>query len=383
MRIAVDAMGLPAFGGAKSSALGWLAALGRYDRANQYVAFVSRAEECLSCFQNIEQRVVPVQNRFAARIWAQIQLPRLLARERADVLHSMKNLSTFGAPCPVLVTVNDLSHVLLRNLPRRSGTEYQYPWIDNLYWRWIQPQLLRRAARVIAISENTKRDLLRFYRLDAGRVSVIYPSCDERFRRPCLPDQLERIRLKFSLPQSLLLYVGGLGVHKNVITLVRAFARIADQVPHGLVLVGGAHHTSSDHGVAQEIAALGLEGRVWLLGSIPAEDLPSLYHLADLFLLASLNEGFGLVLLEAMACGTPIVAARSGSVPEVLADCGLLVDNPLETQGFAQAIVSLLADPDRLLDMRAKGLQRSRDFTWQNTAERTMAAYREVVNADA
>lgn len=371
MRIAIDALGLPPFGGAKASALGWLAALGRYGRENHYLVFLSRPEEVLSPFPNIEQRVIQMHNRFAVRIWAQLRLPRLLAREKVDLLHSMKNLSVFGVPCPTIITINDLSHVILRDL---------YPWADGLYWQTIQPRILRRATQIIAISENTKRDLARFYGLEANKIVTIYPSCDDRFRQPCEPKELERVRAKHDLPESLLLYVGGLGVHKNVTTLVRAFARIADEIPHGLVLVGGAHHTTSDRGLAQEVAALGLADRVWILGSVPEEDLPPLYHLADLFLLASLNEGFGLVLLEAMACGTPVLAARSGSVPEVVGNAGWLVDNPLDAEEFATAIVALLADRDMLAEMSARGLERSRIFTWEQTAKRTLTLYREMAN---
>jgi len=371
LRVAIDALGLPPFGGAKASALGWLAALGRYDRGNHYLVFLSCPEEALLPFPNIEQRVIPMHNRLAVRIWAQIQLPRLLAREKADLLHSVKNLSVFGAPCPTIITINDLSHVILRDL---------YPWIDGLYWRMIQPQILRRAARIIAISENTKHDLVRFYGLEANKIVTIYPSCDDRFRQPCESEEMERVRAKYDLPESLLLYVGGLGVHKNVIALVQAFARVAGEMPHGLVLVGGAHHTTSDRDLAQMVTALGVADRVWMLGSVPAQDLPPLYHLADLFLLASLNEGFGLVLLEAMACGTPVLVARSGSVLEVVGDAGWLLDDPLDVEGFATAIVTLLANHDMLAEMSTRGLERSRIFTWEQAAERTLALHREVAD---
>ncbi len=372
MRIAIDALGLPPFGGARTSALGWLAALGRYDQENHYMLFVSsHAEEALMPFPNMEQRIIPLQNRFTARIAAQLLLPRLLAEDKADLLHSMKNLGVVGAPCPTIVTVNDLSHVVLRRL---------YPWADGIYWQFIQPRILRRARRVIAISENTRHDLMRWYGMEANRVVTLYPSCDERFRQPCTPEEQQRVREKYGLPQSLLLYVGGLGVHKNVGTLVQAFGRIAGEIPHGLVLVGGAHHTTSDRTLEEEVAALGLAERVWMLGSVPAEDLTPLYQLADLFVFASLNEGFGLVLLEAMACGTPVLAARTGSVEEVVGDCGRLVDDPLDVEGFAAAIVTLLGDRDGRMEMSAKGLERSRMFTWEETAKHTLALYREVVD---
>lgn len=371
MRIAIDALGLPPFGGARISALGWLSALGTYDQDNHYVVYTSRPEEVLAGFKNIQQRVVPIRNRFAVRIWAQIYLPHLLAHERVSVLHSVKNLSILGAPCPTVVTVNDLSHLVLRHL---------YPWIDGFYWRVVQPYILRNATRVIAISENTKRDLIRFYGLEAEKIVTIYPACDNRFWQCCSQDSLNEVRDRYRLPDSYILYVGGLAIHKNLRTLVRAFAYIADKVPHGLVIVGGAHHTTSDRGLKAEAATLGVKGRVRMLGSIPADDLPCLYRLADLFVSLSLNEGFGLALLEALACGTPILAARRGSIPEVIGEAGVLVDDPMDVEAIAIDILQLLSDRRRLAEMRRRGIARARTFSWEKTATETINLYNEVVS---
>jgi glycosyltransferase involved in cell wall biosynthesis len=145
-----------------------------------------------------------------------------------------------------------------------------------------------------------------------------------------------------------------------------------------LVVVGGAHHTTSDHDLAREVAALGLSNRVRMLGSVPQEDLRPIYHLADLLLLASLNEGFGLVLLEAMACGLPVVAARTGSVQEVVGEAATLVDGPRDEAAFAGAIRDLLANQMMRADMRQRGLDRSRLFSWESTGVKTLALYDEI-----
>ncbi|MEM3433549.1 MAG: glycosyltransferase family 1 protein [Candidatus Methanomethyliaceae archaeon] len=369
MRIAIDALGLPTLGGARTSAIGWINALGEHDKENYYVVYLSRHEERLSRFPNIEQRVIPIQNRFAVRFWAQFYLPYLLARERVSLLHCMKNLGIIGAPCPIIITINDLSHVVLREL---------YPWTDRLYWQFIQPSLLHNAKRIIAISESTKSDLIRFYRLSPDKVVTIYPSCDDRFRQRCKPWRLKQIQVKYKLPDSFILYVGSLGVHKNVKTLIRAFAHVARETSHSLVLVRGAHHTTSDRTIEQEVSILGLENRVLMLGPIPEDELPCFYQLADLFVLISLNEGFGLVLLEAMACGTPILAARRGSVPEVVRDAACLLDDPTDPEAVASAILVTLADREKLAEMSIKGLARSRDFTWERTARCTLELYERV-----
>ncbi|MEM4406793.1 MAG: glycosyltransferase, partial [Candidatus Methanomethylicaceae archaeon] len=152
----------------------------------------------------------------------------------------------------------------------------------------------------------------------------------------------------------------------------------ARETSHSLVLVRGAHHTTSDRTIEQEVSILGLEDRVLILGPVPEDELPCFYQLADLFVLISLNEGFGLVLLEAMACGTPILAARTGSVPEVVRDAACLLDNPTDPAAVAAAILMILADREKLAEMSVKGLIRSRDFTWEGTARHTIELYKLV-----
>lgn len=373
MKIIIDALGLPLLGGARTSTIGWIAALAKYDKSNRYVVYLSRPEERLRKFTNIEIRVIPLQNRFAVRLWAQISLPYLVSREHANLLHCMKNLGVVSVPCPVVITINDLSHMLLREL---------YPWIDGLYWQFIQPIILRNAKRIIAISESTKRDLIRFYNLNPDKIVIIYPSCDEQFCQHYESWRLEQIRVKYGLPNSFILYIGSFGVHKNVKTLIRAFAHIAPEVPHSLVLVRGAHHTTSDRTIEREISVFGLENRVLILGPVPDDEIPGFYQLADLFVLVSLNEGFGLVLLEAMACGTPIVAARSGGVPEVVGDAAYLLDNPTDPMAVADAILMVLTDRERRTEMSIKGLTRSRRFTWEQTARSTLELYETVSKSE-
>jgi glycosyltransferase involved in cell wall biosynthesis len=216
--------------------------------------------------------------------------------------------------------------------------------------------------------------------LDDGKIVVIYPSCDPRFSREYGPGALEKVRNRYRLPDAMLVFVGGLGIHKNVATLIRAFARITRDVAHGLVVVGGMHHTSSDPTLSTLAAALGVEGRVWFLGSVPPSDLPPLYRLADLCVSPSLNEGFGLALLEAMASGTPVLASNRGGIPEVVGDAGRLIEDPLDDRALASAILDLLADPETLAQMRERGLEGSRRFNWQQTAQSTLELYGEIVH---
>ncbi len=372
MKVFVDGLGLPIRGGARSSMLGWLAALGRYGAQNSYVVFLSRPEPMLDQFPHVEQRIVPIRDRFVLRIWAQLNLPLILRREKSDLFHAMKNLSVFGLPCRSIITVNDLTHIVLSHL---------FPRIDGVYWRQVQRLMLDRIDHIIAISHNTKWDLIRTYQLPDDKVSVIYPACDEVFHPGHDYYREQLLRAKYSLTNPLLLYVGGLAIHKNLHTLVQAFALISDRIPHTLAIVGGKHHTSSYSGLDKLVNERGLTQRVRFLGTVPDEDLPHLYRMADLFTLPSLNEGFGLALLESMACSTAALASRCSSLPEVGNDAVAWIEEPTNASEWSKALLNLLRDHQRRDQLRVKGLAQAHLFSWRGTAERTLALYQQIVTA--
>ncbi len=374
MKIVVDALGLPRFGGARSSAVGWLAALAAHGPDHRYWIFVSRPEPDLMEFRNLEQLIAPFRNRFLVRIWAQAVVPIFLRRVDADVFHATKNLGIIGVPCPTVITINDLTHVLL--------AQY-YPWIDNVYWKRIQPLILQRAARIIAISESTRQGLIDCYGLDERKVEVIYPSYHMRYRQTASAAERAAVRDRYGLPDSYILYVGGLGLHKNVRVLMDAFGSINDQIPHGLVLVGGGYHTSSDQALLREVISRGRARRIWLLDAVPEEDMPIIYQMADLFVSPSLNEGFGLTLTEAMASGVPVIAGRVSAIPEVLGDAGYLLDDIRDQHALTKALLTLIQSSKQRAILAELGRQRADWFSWKRTAHQTLAVYANVCRETA
>ena len=202
MKVFIDGLGLPVRGGARSSMLGWIASLARYGPGNRYEVFLSRPEPVLDEFPRIRQRIVPIASRFTVRIWAQARLPGLLRREGADLFHAMKALTIFGVPCKSIITINDLTHVVLAGL---------YPRIDGVYWQVVQRAMLRGVDHVIAISENTRRDILKTYGLAGNRVSVIHPSCSGDFQPVRDLDQEALLRSKYGISRPISVVRGRLG----------------------------------------------------------------------------------------------------------------------------------------------------------------------------
>jgi glycosyltransferase involved in cell wall biosynthesis len=239
-----------------------------------------------------------------------------------------------------------------------------------------EERVIGMATAMIAVSQNTRRDLLEEYSIAPERVGVTYEGVSELYHPA--PVEAERLRSKHQLDHYIL-YVGTLQRRKNLVRLVEAYAHLLEQhdIPHKLVLAG-----SKGWGYEEVYAAVersGVADRIKLLGYVPDEDLPGLYSGADLFIYPSLYEGFGLPVLEAMACGTPVAVSSTSSLPEVAGDAGCYFD-PYNVAEIAQAIGHVLTNSDYKDELRQKGLSQVQYFTWRETARQTLSIYRDLIN---
>ena len=294
--------------------------------------------------------------------WA---VPRLLARLRADLYHSPYYLMPYRLGMPTILTVHDLIPLLL---PRQST------WQARLLFRWALSLALRASHRVIAVSGSTAQDLQQYFRVPAERVSVIPEAPDPAFY-PRSPAEVEAVRQKYGLPESFVLYVGSNKPHKNLLRLIEAWSHLTFHISRFTLIIAGVWDPRyPEPRLLTE--RLGLRSVRWL-GPVPEADLPALYSAATLFVFPSLYEGFGLPLLEAMACGVPVVCSNTSSLPEVAGDAALLAD-PTDAPSLAAAIAGLLEDEAQREEMREKGLQQAARFSWDRTAAMTLEMYREV-----
>ncbi|MGB9880388.1 MAG: glycosyltransferase family 4 protein, partial [Anaerolineae bacterium] len=260
-----------------------------------------------------------------------------------------------------VVTVHDLGYLYYPQVYTRWAR-----W----YLRWSTSYNARAAAHLIADSEATKRDLLQHCRTPPDKVTVIYPGYDPSFAPVEDQARLAAVRQRYGIPALYVLYVGTLQPRKNLLGLLDAFAVLAkeDQETH-LVLAGKKGWLYQP--LFAHAEQLGLEERVHFIGYVPQEDLPALISGARVFVLPSFYEGFGLPVLEAMACGTPVICSNVASLPEVAGDAAILVDLH-NTEQLEQAISQVLTDPSLRHDLTEKGLRRVQHFSWQKCAQQTL-----------
>ncbi len=305
-------------------------------------------------------------NRPWARIvWEQTGLVRMARQARLDLLHGTVYANPLLAPCPTVVTVHDLSFVHYPATVRR---------FNRLYLRLVTRLTARRAARVIADSESTRRELLAWLALPAERVVAVPIAADERFM-PAPAAAVEVFRRERGLPPRFMLFVGTLEPRKNLVRLVDAYAACqaqqADAPP--LVIAGGRGWYYDE--IFARVHAHGLQNRVLFPGFVPAAELPWWYRAAEVFVYPSVYEGFGLPVVEAMASGTAVITSNTSSLPEVAGDAAILVD-PYDVEALAGAMAQLSNDPDLRRALSAAGVRQAAKFSWRRCAAETVEVYR-------
>jgi glycosyltransferase involved in cell wall biosynthesis len=235
--------------------------------------------------------------------------------------------------------------------------------------------IMNAADRIITISHTMTETCSKATDIPASKFRTIYHGVGQEFRIIKDEEKLARIKQRYNLPDKFILFVGGIYPQKNFRTLVEAFHLIAGEVPHHLIVAGNTRWKYQDD--LALIAERKLEKRIRLLGWVPPEDIPALYNMADCFVYPGLIEMFGLCLIEAMACGCPVIASASGALPEIGQDAPLYVD-PKSPGDMQQTMLRLIAQPEVRQQCVDRGLERARDFSWEKCAVKTLQVFHEL-----
>lgn len=332
----------------------------------QFTAFVHAPTLRLPGIQ-LQQTLWPVQQPLVRILWEQVRLPQALEQQKADVVHGLVNVLPLATKVPSIVTVHDLSFLRMPDKFQRAK-------------RWYLTQLCRasvtKARHVIAVSRQTADDLSDFWGIDARKISVIYNGVGAEFT-PAPAAAVEAFRKQHRLPARFFLYLGTLEPRKNLPLLIRAFARwraaaAADQQAVKLVIAGGKGWFYEQ--IFTLVTELQLTDVVLFPGFVPAAELPYWYRAAELFVYPSLFEGFGLPILEAMACGVPVICSDANSLVEV-AGASALTFPANEEAALAGLFQRVASDAALRQALSQAGRARAQRFSWQQTARETYELY--------
>jgi len=376
-RIGIDAR---LFGTAQAAGIGTyteelVGNLLKTDPINQYTVFVTPATSAVFPFYapNLTKVSVPYPHYTVAE---QLFYPRVLSQAKLDLVHYTNfNTPVFFRSTKNVVTIHDLT------LWFYPGRKHKSPFKKWVY-RYIIAKSCQNADRIIAVSEGTKQDIVKYLKIDPAKIDVIYEGVAPRLRYQTDPKKIEMIKSKYNISAPFFLYVGQWRNHKNLVRLIRAFAifRRRYNLEHQLVIVGKQDPLAPE--IPATIKQLGLQDTVITTGYIADSDLSDFYVSAEAFVFPSLYEGFGLPPLEAMSHGTPVISSNASVMPEVLGDAALFFD-PLNLEDIASKLYQFATSYKLRQELKDKGIAQARKYSFGRMAREVLATYQKVLNGSS
>lgn len=306
-------------------------------------------------------------------IWTFWSMPKYLRVIEPDILHVQYTTPQWFSPklknTKIVTTIHDVAY---KQNPK---------WItrkDRMLWNWFLPKSLKRADVIIAVSQNTKQDIIKYFHIPEQKIHVVYNGIEERYKKITDEKALQNVRQKYKLPKQFILYLGTLQPRKNIPTLIKAYDTFKQQTnTHVALVIGGKRYGHNyDPAIDSAISSVKYSKDIHFPGYIDEEDKPTLYTLANLFVWPSLYEGFGLPPLEAKACGTPVLVSNTSSHPEIIKNKNELFEPTIET---------LISKLTRYYQSTPSNIPSPHvpTFSWHKAAQETMKIYQAITTQDS
>ena len=372
MRIAIDARMGHTRVGMGVYVRGLLFGLSKIDKENDYYIIINK---------NKKEDFVPIQDNFhkiyisitysdylKRDFWEQVYLPLKLRKAKIDVYHGPNYVLPFLSRTGMVLTIYDMISF--------ASSEWYKP-ISRFRVQRLMKLSAKKANKIIAGSENTKQDIIKILKLPCDKIKVIYIGIDDIYRPIADKYKLDNIKNKYKIDSKFILHVGSLQARKNIPRLIEAYSKLPMELLAKYQLVIAGKRSWKVEEILAKVKQLGLNDKVVFTGFVDDNDLPLLMNAANLLVFPSLYEGFGIPPLEAMACGTPVVASNTSSIPEVVGDAALLFD-PYNIKEMTKAINRALTDVKLRNKLRKRGFERIKQFSWEKAARETLQVYKEV-----
>lgn len=379
MRIGIEAQRLfrPHKHGMDVVALQLIRALQQIQSPHEYFVFVrpDTDRKCLSPSPNVTIVEINAPN---YALWEQWYLPKKARELRLDLLHCTANTAPLFCDIPLILTLHDV--IFMEKLATKSSaTAYQR--YGNLYRRWIVPQIAKQAAHIVTVSHYEKGQIEARFPHISHKTSVVYNGISSFFKQIAPPTQNALVRQRYRLPDSYLFFLGNTDPKKNLNNVLCAFEEVLLMHPYLTLVIADLPETLLDKHLRM-LRLTAIKKHIQCIGYVPSFLLPAIYEQAALFLYPSLRESFGLPILEAMACGTPVVTSAAAAMPEIAGDAAVFVC-PSSHKSIAKGIIEAIEDEELRAIKIAKGYQRVAHFSWETTAQQVQQLYEQIHGLEA
>jgi glycosyltransferase involved in cell wall biosynthesis len=381
MRIGIEAQRLfrPHKHGMDRVALELIKKLQVIDKDNEYFIFVKPDQDTSAISETSNFNIVEISGG-PYPYWEQIKLPLIASAYKCDILHCTSNTAPLYVKSPLVTTLHDIIYMEESVLKQITSKASWYQKIGNIYRRIIVNGVVKKSHCLITVSDFEKKNITGFFNEKTIKnIKTIHNGVSDHFLKSPDVIELNKVKTKHNLPDQYMLHIANKDPRKNTKNVLKAFKGFLNttNVDYKLVLLG---YNEKDLLTAlSEINAKNLIDKVVLLGYVSDQDLPAIYRLSQLFLFPSLREGFGIPIIEAMACGVPVITSNSSSMPEIAGDAACIV-NPMESEAILQGILKISSDSEYKNELIRKGLERCEQFSWDNMALQVLDVYKEMFN---
>jgi glycosyltransferase involved in cell wall biosynthesis len=349
--------------------------LQKIDKKNEYVVFVKPDVD--KCLQESENFKIVELGGGPYPTWEQFALPKAAREHGCDILHCTSNTAPINTKVPLVVILHDIIYLESVSVFKKDGTWYQK--FGNLYRRYVVPRVIKKSKKIVTVSHFEKNRIREFFGWPESdnRLVAIYNGVSEHFRKIDDQEELKRVKEKYNLPDKFFFFLGNTDPKKNTKGVLKAYSDFRKTWKENIQLVMLDFDLNVLQNMLAEIGDKSLIDNILLTGYVVNTDLPAIYNLCEIFLYPSLRESFGIPMLEAMRCGTPVITSNTSSMPEVSGEAALIVD-PYKPEQITEAMQKFLTNPDLKEEFVQKGFKQSIKFSWKAMAEENVKLYEEV-----
>ena len=350
------------------------------DQENEYVLFIKPDEDDKVINETKNFRIVRLEGGFYP-LWEQVALPRAAKEAGCEVLHCTSNTAPVNTDIPLVVTLHDIIYMEKSYPEILSGSGTTYQKFGNAYRRMIVPKIIKKSKKIITVSNFEKNRISEFFGIQGDpRLTAVYNGVSAHFKPVTDVAELARVKMKYSLPDQFFFFLGNTDPKKNTKGTLKAYSDYVNKTGNDTKLVMLDYDRQELAKLLEEINDKELIGRIVLTGYVVNTDLPAIYCQSELFLYPSLRESFGIPMLEAMACGIPVITSNTSSMPEVAGNGAFIID-PFKPEEITDAMIRLTEDQQMREILVKKGIARASEFSWKAMAQNVADIYRSINTA--